>query len=430
MDWTLQNIALKEIFDVITLGEMLALLTVYFGPRRRSFAIELGAVLALGAGLCLLLNALSRFDIHELIVGLMLMTTLYSALSLRGDLLYKSVVCLYFCTTYFQLHSAELALWDLVLPTVAFSRIGLAQLGMILLLPVNRRLGSGYSEDTPRVYVFTLLLSSALCMGLCMIALPQLVPFTAYGGLALAVSLGTLGQNMTAFYQGQQLMRAAREQIALRAVADRIHADSHLMRETEQLMGEIRTQRHERANQALVIRALCDAGDLPGLRAYVSQLFPQEEPEESVDCGHVVVSAVLSQKRAQAARAGVPLTIDAHLPPRLPIRDSDLCSLIANLLENALEGSRDVESPAVSVRIGCAKNYLCVRVTNRVSHDVLAENPRLSTTKAHAEDHGVGVPVVRSIVARYDGMLDFSVEDGCFIADALLKLSMGEGMEG
>ena len=49
MDWTLQNIALKEIFDVITLGEMLALLTVYFGPRRRSFAIELGAVLALGA---------------------------------------------------------------------------------------------------------------------------------------------------------------------------------------------------------------------------------------------------------------------------------------------------------------------------------------------------------------------------------------------
>ena len=126
----------------------------------------------------------------------------------------------------------------------------------------------------------------------------------------------------------------------------------------------------------------------------------------------------------------MPLTIDAHLPPRLPIRDSDLCSLIANLLENALEGSRDVESPAVSVRIGCAKNYLCVRVTNRVSHDVLAENPRLSTTKAHAEDHGVGVPVVRSIVARYDGMLDFSVEDGCFIADALLKLSMGEGMEG
>ena len=424
MDWTLQNIALKEIFDVITLGELLALLTLYFGARRRSFVIELGGVLALGAGLCLLLNAVSRFDIHELIVGLMLMTMLYSALSLRGDLLYKSVVCLYFCTTYFQLHSAELAFWGLVLAEDSFSRIGLAQLSMILLLPVNRRLGDGYSEDTPRAYVITMLVSSALCMALCMIALPHLVPFSELGGVALAASLGSLGLNLAAFYQGQQLMRAAHEQLALRAVADRIHADSHLMRETEQLMGEIRTQRHERANQALVIRALCDAGDLPGLRAYVSQLFPLDEPEEAVDCGHVVVSAVLSQKRAQAARAGVPLAMDAHLPPRLPIRDSDLCSLIANLLENALEGSRDVEDPAVSVHVGCVKNYLRVRVTNRVSHDVLAENPRLSTTKAHAEDHGVGVPVVRSIVARYDGMLDFSVEDGCFIADALLKLNM------
>ena len=79
-----------------------------------------------------------------------------------------------------------------------------------------------------------------------------------------------------------------------------------------------------------------------------------------------------------------------------------------------------MREPDVSVHIGCVKNYLRVRVHNRVSHDVLAENPKLSTTKAHAEDHGVGVPVVRSIVARYDGMLDFSVEDGCFIADALL----------
>ena len=47
MDWTLQNIALKEIFDVITLGELLALLTLYFGARRRSFVLELGGVLAI-----------------------------------------------------------------------------------------------------------------------------------------------------------------------------------------------------------------------------------------------------------------------------------------------------------------------------------------------------------------------------------------------
>lgn len=426
MDWTLQNIALKEIFDVVTLCELLTLLTVYFGPRRRSFMLELTGVLTLGAGLCLLLNAFSRFDIHELILGLMLMTGLYSAVSLRGDGLYKSVICLYFCTTYFQLHSAELAFWELVLPNPSFSRIGLAQLGMILLMPVNRRLGSGYSEDTPRAYVFSLLLSSALCMGLCMIALPQMVPFSSFVGISLVLCLCTLALNMTAFYLGQQLMRSAREQLRLRVVADRIHADSHLMRETEQLMGQMRTQRHERANQMLVIRALCDAGDLAGLREYVEQLFPQDELEESVDCGHVVVSAVLSQKRAQAARADIPLTINAHLPPRLPIRDSDLCSLIANLLENALEGSRNVEHPDVNVRIGCAKNYLCVRVCNRVSHDVLAENPHLSTTKEHAEDHGVGVQVVRSIVSRYDGMLSFSVEDGCFIADALLKLTCSE----
>lgn len=425
MDWTLQNIALKEIFDVVTLCELLVLLTMYFGPkRRRTFVAELGLVLALGAGLCLLLNTLGRFDVHELILGLMLMTTAYSVVSLRGDVLYKAAVCLYFSTTYFQLHSAELALLGTL--GAPFSRIGVAQLCMILVLLANRRLGAWHSEDTPRVYVFTILLSSLLCMGVCLVLLPRMVPFAARAAESLVLCLGTLGLNMTAFYQGQQLMRAFREKLELRAVADRIHADSHLTRETQRLMEQMRTQRHERANQALVIRALCDSGDLPGLRAYVAQLFPQEEPEEAVDCGHVVVSAVLSQKRAQAERAGVPLALDAHLPPRLPIRDSDLCSLIANLLENALEGSRDVEKPQVSAHIGLVKNYLRVRVSNRVSHDVLAENPRLTTTKAQAQEHGIGVPVVRRIVARYDGMLDFSVEGDLFIADALLKLDLGQ----
>lgn len=424
MDWTLQNIALKKIFDVVTLGEMLVLLTVYFGPKRRCFALELGAVLGLGAGLCLLLNMFGLFDIQELVIGLMLLTTLYSVVSLRGDMMYKAAVCLYFCTTYFQLHSAELVFWELVLGELSVSRMGLAQLGMILLLPVNRRLGTWHSEDTPRVYVFTLMLSSALCMGICITALPRLVPYCEYGAITLVLCLGTLGVNMTAFYQGQQLMRTYREKLELRAVADRIHADSHLMRETERLMSQIRTQRHERTNQALVLRTLCDAGDLPSLRSYVDQHFPVEAPEESVDCGHLVVSAVLSQKRAQALRAGIPLSIDAHLPDRLPIQDSDLCSLIANLLENALEGSRDVQVPAVNVQIACVKNYLRVQVINRVSHNILADNPQLITTKSHAQEHGIGIAVVKSIVARYDGMIHFAMDGENFVVDALLKLDM------
>ena len=429
MDWTLNNQTLKNIFDIITLGEMLVLLAMYFGAKRpRRIPVELGAGFLLGALLIpLIMNSLRILDIYVLFAILMGATSLWAVLSLKGKWTYKLVVCLYFCVTYLQLHTAELVFWTMLLPERFFSRVGLSQLGMCLVLVANRRVGAWHSEDTPPVYVVTLLLSSLASLAVCLIALPALVPDPSRNVTTMILCIGTLVLNMTAFYQGQQLMRAYREKLALRAVADRIHADKHLVEETNILISEMRTQRHERANQALVIRALCDAGDIGALREYIGQILPEEMPEEGIDCGHVVVNAVLSQKMSRCARSGVPLTIDAHLPPRLPIRDSDLCSLIANLLDNALEGSLGEESPAVTIHAACVKNYLRVTVKNRVSHDVLAENPHLSTTKENNADHGVGIRVIRQIVERYDGMLDFSMQGEWFIADALLKLSGAGG---
>lgn len=425
MDLTLNNQTLKNVFDIITMGEMLVLLTMYFGVKRpRRVLAEVGVCFALAAiAIPVIMNRLRVLDIYLLFAFLMGVSSLCAVLSLKGKWTYKLVVCLYFCVTYLQLHTAELVFWSLVLPRQFISRIGLTQLAMCLVLMVNRRLGAWHSEDTPKVYILTLLISSLASLVVCLIALPALVPHPAYNPTTLILCLGTLAMNMTAFYQGQQLMRAYREKLTLRAVADRIHADEHLVEETNILIGELRTQRHERVNQALVIRALCDAGDTAALREYVGQILPEESPEENIDCGHVIVNAVLRQKLSRCARAGVPVTVNAHLPPRLPIRDTDLCSLMANLLDNALEGTRGEAQPAVHVSAQCVKNYLRVTVRNRVSRDVLAENPSLATTKENAADHGVGVSVIRRIVEQYDGMLDFSIQDGWFVADALLKLS-------
>ena len=428
MDWTLNNQALKNVFDIITLGEMMVLMAMYFGARHpRRILPEIGACFFVGV--LLLPQVMNRFrilDFYLLFIFLMVFTSLCALLFLKGKWTYKLVVCLFFCVTYLQLHTAELVLWTMLLPEQPFSRIGLTQLAMCLVLLSNRRLGVWHSEDTPPVYIFTLFLSSLTALFICLIVLPALVPHHRYNIATLILCMGTLSLNMTAFYQGQQLMRAYTEKMNLRAVSDRIHADKHLVAETTYLIDELRTQRHERANQALVIRALCDAGDLPGMRAYVDQMFPEEIKDDPIECGHVIVNAVLGQKLRRYERCGIPLTINVHLPPRLPIRDTDLCSLVANLLDNALEGSLNEEQTSAYIHMACVKNYLNITVKNHVSHDVLAENPQLFTTKANPSDHGVGIRVIRKIVECYDGMLDFSMQGEWFVANVMLKLNAPE----
>ena len=202
MDWTLNNQTLKNVFDIITLGEMLVLLSMYFGAKRpRRILPEFGAFFLLGAlAIPFIMNRFRILDIYLLFAILMTATSLWAVLSLKGKGTYKLVVCLYFCVTYLQLHTAELVLWTMVLPERVISRVGLSQLGMCFVLVANRRIGAWHSEDTPPVYVITLLLSSLASLAVCLIALPALVPDPANNVTTMILCIGTLALNMMAFY--------------------------------------------------------------------------------------------------------------------------------------------------------------------------------------------------------------------------------------
>ena len=65
-----------------------------------------------------------------------------------------------------------------------------------------------------------------------------------------------------------------------------------------------------------------------------------------------------------------------------------------------------------------ASCYCCV--SNRVDFDVLRENPALHTTKREAQEHGYGIPAIKKIAELYQGMTDFEVQNGEFVASVML----------
>ncbi|MDO4547142.1 MAG: GHKL domain-containing protein [Clostridia bacterium] len=425
MDWTLSNTAMKKIFDVITLGEFMVLLTMYFRPRRNGAWIwELAGMLAVGSIMCAYLNAKWNFDITTLIFELGIFSFLYSVISLKGHTLYKAVICLYFATTYFQLHSAELVFWNIVAPNAGFSRLFLAQAGMCMVLWANKRLRVNYCEDMPRSYIVAILASTCATLSMCLLTLPDMVPFPEYNALSMTLALGTMLANMSAFYLGQQLFCAYREKLELINIRNRMENDERLLDETQRLYDEMRTLRHEMQNHALVLRMLCDSGDLDAMREKLDEMLPEQGDLQDVpDCGNLLVNTVLSRERVRAGRVNILISQDVHLPDELPIAHGDLCSLFSNLLSNAMEGSHGVPDADIKISARVVKNYLRVAVANRVERDVFRENPGLNTTKGDPGRHGVGIPVIRRIVERYDGILHFSVQEGYFVAEAFLKLT-------
>ena len=110
-----------------------------------------------------------------------------------------------------------------------------------------------------------------------------------------------------------------------------------------------------------------------------------------------------------------------------PVAEGDLCSLLSNLLENAVEGCRAAGGDTVRASLHTEKGYLFISAANPAAGDVLAENPALRTTKREPAGHGCGVPLIRRIAAKYGGCAVFGMENGWFTADVMLCMEEADG---
>ncbi len=193
------------------------------------------------------------------------------------------------------------------------------------------------------------------------------------------------------------------------------------MKETSAQMMELR---HELGNHFIYINTLMDEQRYDELQEYLQNIEHWEQmTAQSVSTANPVVNAVINQKLAYARFLGIETTAEVALPDRLPLEDLTICSLLGNLLNNAIDACQGQPSPSISVDIHPLKGYLVFCVTNSVDHDVLKENPHLLTTKEDADSHGLGLRIIRRIVKQNDGILHFQMDGpDRFSAQVMLRI--------
>ena len=187
----------------------------------------------------------------------------------------------------------------------------------------------------------------------------------------------------------------------------------------------MRTLRHDLRNHLTVLDGLLDRGNADAARAYLAQLAGSPALSGGGRlCEHEAANAVLTAKAEAMAREGLRPDVAASLPRELPVADLDLCALLGNALDNALEGARQAADRTVTVRCRAEKGLLMLRVENGLGGPV---QPDLSTTKADKAAHGLGLAGMREIAERYGGTLEAGVRDGRFRLLASIPLPGGPG---
>lgn len=140
-----------------------------------------------------------------------------------------------------------------------------------------------------------------------------------------------------------------------------------------------------------------------------------------VPCANPVAAALLSAKAARCDALGIAWRCRCELPERLGFPSAELCALLSNLLDNAIEAAR-----------ACGREEAFVRSVIRVSHGFLSvcvENSYDGAGEAGEREagavlpeHGWGMQIVDTLVRARDGELTLSHADGVWSAHAIARL--------
>lgn len=194
--------------------------------------------------------------------------------------------------------------------------------------------------------------------------------------------------------------------------------------EVESMYKTMRGWRHDYHNHIQALQASMALGKYEEVNAYLRQL---NEDLTSVDVtiktGRVMADAILNGKINIASKNDIPVNAKATIPKQAQINDVDLCVIIGNLLDNAVEENKKLpkEDRFIRVYIGQKNTQLYLAFTNAAGKKQTRRGGLFSTSKG--VEHGFGLQRVESIVKKYGGLFSADSEDGGFTAEILIPLS-------
>lgn len=218
----------------------------------------------------------------------------------------------------------------------------------------------------------------------------------------------------------------------LRSLVDRRIAayQSDLMEkhcaEVEHMYRQTRGWRHDYRNHIQTMKAHLDKGELKELAQYLEDLNVDLTTVDTViKTGNVMMDAILNSKLSLAKSRHIAVNAKAVTPASLAVSEVDLCIILGNLLDNAMEACLKVnpeEKRFIRVYIDIMKGQLYIYVMNSIA-DSPKRFGKIYLTGKDSKRHGFGLLRIDKVVEKYHGYLERQDEEGVFATEILLPLS-------
>jgi two-component system sensor histidine kinase AgrC len=189
--------------------------------------------------------------------------------------------------------------------------------------------------------------------------------------------------------------------------------------ETQKQYNEIKSIRHDMKNHLQCILSLIKKTKYDESQEYVEDMLENKLDfvYQFIDTNNNIINVISNAKLTLCRNEKIKTVINIS-SFRLEMDDSDICVILGNLFDNAIEACKKIdEDKMIYFEISQKKGYVNFIIKNSIKKSVLKSNPNLKTNKSNAVWHGIGLKSAKETVSRYGGMIDFYENNDLFAVD-------------
>ena len=246
----------------------------------------------------------------------------------------------------------------------------------------------------------------------------------AHSEIFLAAELCSIIIVVVCFYMTVLLNKTQHESERLRTIAQQEEFRVQYAENIKKQYEEISQVRHDmKQTHSVVLSLLMESKSDEAIEYMQKAARKISEFDVVIDVGNDFVNAILKAKLIEAKRNGITVICSAD-KNATGIDEVDLCNLLGNLLDNAIEACEKCcyRQRVIEIKLLVCNDKYLLEVENTAVENALQNNTQLSTTKKDTARHGYGVKSIRSIAEKYNGMVNFSQVGDRFRSTVVLSI--------
>ena len=250
---------------------------------------------------------------------------------------------------------------------------------------------------------------------------------TEFNGIARVLILPVVVITAFIIVRVMKISAAAREHEQIsQLLSVQLENQVEYYRKIEDIYTEFREFRHDFKNHLICLHGLLAENEVQRACEYLDDIEQMSSTrKKTFDTGNIIVNSLLNDKNEKAAQHHTQIVFSGYAPT-VGITNADLCTILANAVDNAIEACAKDSSDQlkeINIHSDFQQGYFLLQITNPVFEKVEIRNGnQIRTTKENPSMHGFGVANIVRTAKKYDGDTSLSADDSLFTLEVGLWL--------